>query len=119
VWSRKFADAALSPILRHASPGLGKPSPTTVRLAGHAGCAAAAAGAADLSVACWQPDKARAVAVEIKTVWIIVRMIVILDSKCYGMWRNAGLARLPWTLDVLTAAVAVVARFLSQSMVAK
>jgi hypothetical protein len=35
------------------------------------------------------------------------------------MWRNAGLARLPWTLDVLTAAVAVVARFLSQSMVAK
>jgi hypothetical protein len=83
---------------------LGKPSPTTVRLAGHAGCAAAAVGAADLSVACWQPDKARAVAAEIKTVWIIVRMIAFLpiDSKLYGIWRNAGLVRLPWTLDALT-----------------
>jgi hypothetical protein len=70
--------AALSPILRHLSPGLGKPSPTTVRLAGHVGCVASAAGAAGASLARWQPDAARTVAVAIKTVWTIVRMIDIL-----------------------------------------
>jgi hypothetical protein len=43
------------------------------------------------------------VAVAIKTVWTIVRMIVILpiDNMCYRMRRSAGLVRLPWALDAL------------------